>query len=222
MRALTADNRLNSIRCAWDGAANNSTSRLEVNGSTARRNLFTRPVPDSVNIWSNPSSGWGGTSPLESITDGFYRITVPYAGTTLGNRDIVSSSQGHFSTTAVKPYVGQVVVRGSFPIRVKAQFVFITSGLGTGNVYGPAVSLEPGQWATIHVMSPSSLASDYLRLDVDTDGSWPFPAGATIDIGLACIEETTVLRPPFTGDTKGKELLSLSLSTNPSRYGLAA
>ena len=43
MMALTPDNRLNSIRCAWDGAANNSTSRLEVNGTTVRRNLALDP-----------------------------------------------------------------------------------------------------------------------------------------------------------------------------------
>ena len=45
MMALTPDNRLNSIRCAWDGAANNSTSRLEVNGTTVARQLMGNPKP---------------------------------------------------------------------------------------------------------------------------------------------------------------------------------
>ena len=46
--------------------------------------------------------------------------------------------------------------------------------------------------------------------------------GTTLDVAFAFVEETTKLLPPFSGDTKGEELLSLSLSSSPSRYGLAA
>ena len=104
MRALTPDNRLTAARCAWDGAANNSTSRLEVNGSTVRKNLFSIPIAK----------------------------------------------------------------------------------------------------------------------DIDSTAPDSFPEGTTIDVAFAFVEETTKLLPPLSGDTKGEELLSLSLSTNPSRYGLAS
>ena len=104
--ALTPDNRLNAVRCAWDRTENNSMSRLEVNGTTVRKNLFSIPIAK----------------------------------------------------------------------------------------------------------------------DIDSVAPVSFPAGTTLDVAFAFVEETTKLLPPFSGDTKGEELLSLylSLSTNPSRYGLAA
>lgn len=56
MRTLIPDNRLNSIRCAWDGAADNSPSR-KARGSRASNGLavIRKARNCSLSLSSSPS-----------------------------------------------------------------------------------------------------------------------------------------------------------------------
>ena len=217
MRALTPDNRLNALHCAWDGAANNSTSRLEVNGTMVRKNLFSKPIAKDIDAWHTPGSGWGGTPPSKSLGDGFIRFTHPYGGTTIVNGDLSYSIRGNFATEAGKQLISQILIRSSAPLSVRLQNQFV---VGYSN--GLSFNLLPGEWTWIWCQTVNSYKADSMRLDIDSVAPVSFPAGTTLDVAFAFVEETTKRLPPFSGDTKGEELLSLSLSTNPSWYGLAA
>ena len=204
MRALTPDNRLNAVRCAWDGAANNSPSRLEVNGTTVRKNLFSIPITKDIDAWSTSRSGWGGKTPSKSLVDNFIRFTHPYGGTTIVDGDLSYSLRGHFATEAGKQFRSQILIRSSAPLSVRLQNQFV---VGYSN--GPSFVLVPGEWTWIWCQTVNSYKADYMRLDIDSVAPVSFPAGTTLDVAFAFVEETTKLLPPFSGDTKGKELLSL-------------
>ena len=205
MRALTPDNRLNSIHCAWDGPANNSMSRLEVNGTTVRKNLFSIPIAKDIDAWNTPSSGWGGTPPSKLLVDDFIRFTHPYGGTTTARGDLSYSLRGNFATEAGKQLISQILIRSSAPLLVRLQNQFV---VGYSN--GPSFVLVPGEWTWIWCQTVNSYKANFMRLDIDSVAPVSFPAGTTLDVAFAFVEETTKLLPPFSGDTKGKELLSLS------------
>ena len=211
MRSLAIDSRINAVRCSWEGSVNNSVSRMEVSGSVVRRNLFTTPIANSLGIWSNPKIGTTGVNPTKSLVESFLRLTIPVSGTTFAVGDLTFSSVGHIKPIPGRDYVSTLCVRSSAPLVVRAQQVFILSGSGVSNKYGPTVTLSPHTWASLSVISTNVVLADYMRLDLDSAAPVTFPEGTTIDIALASTEEGTIVKPLFSGDTKGEELLSLSL-----------
>ena len=102
MRALTPDNRLNSIRCAWDGPANDSPSRLEVNGTMVARQLMGNPKPVSGNHFFWYSTRWdSGTftfydygARITTSVDGKSRVGLGvdlFGNSDMGESDLVQS-----------------------------------------------------------------------------------------------------------------------------------
>ena len=213
MRALTPDNRLNSIRCAWDGAANNSTSRLEVNGTAVRRNLALDPgltKISSVALWKGDNTS----------------ILLTFPGS------IVEAPWSHSGVAGRCEWLKKVGAIGNAGYRI-GQFSSLTPGeiytavqltrfgnAGTISLTAsiPALSFTPNMtvqsgdvrttWMTF--VCPDNIASD-ARCSVNTTAS-----GENVWFEFSDVDIYEGPYQPgrqwFSGNTKGEELLSLSLS----------
>ena len=165
MRAIMTDDRLNAARCAWDGDANNYTSRLEVNGTTVARQLMGNPKPViSVNSrWQIPNGVYLG-----------FRFHNGEQFTTLATQRLIQMPD--------VPAEEWVSLSRSVVVPENAYFML-----------GTILTMYATSW-------PKDTWFDISKVSVTRGVNASF----------------------FSGDTKGEELLSLSLSTNPSQYGLAA
>ena len=212
MRALTPDNRLNSIRCAWDGAANNSTSRLEVNGTTKRRNLALDPGFTKT----SSVASWKGNSTSINLTPSSI-VEAPWSHSgTAGRWEWLKKvdSQGnagyrigqYSSLTPGKTYTAVQLTRFSHTgtISISASIPVLSNT--------PNMAVQSGDirltWMTF--VCPDNIASD-IRCSVSTTAS-----GENVWFEFSDVDIYEGPYQPgrqwFSGNTKGEELLSLSLS----------
>ena len=235
MRAIMTDDRLNAARCAWDGDANNSTSRLEVNGTTVARQLMGNPKPVSGNhfFWYSPR--W--ESNIFTFYDYGARITTSADGQSrtglgvdlFGNPDVGASylTQSGYRSCPVVP--GETIhisvnSRWQIPNGVYLGFRFhngeqFTTLATQRLIQMPDVPAE--EWVSLSrsVVVPEN--AYFMLGTIRTMYATSWPKDTWFDISKVSVTRG-VNASFFSGDTKGEELLSLSLSTNPSQYGLAA
>ena len=211
MRALTPDNRLNSIRCAWDGAANNSTSRLEVNGTTVRRNLALDPGFTKI----SSGASWKGDNTSSLLTPPWSIVEAPWSHSgvaarygwlkkvgTLGN---AGYRIGQFSSlTPGKIYTAVQLTRfgNSGTISLSATIPVLS--------FTPNMTVQSGDvrttWMTF--VCPANIASDVrCSVNTTTSGENIWFEFSDVDIYEGPYQQG---RQWFSGNTKGKELLSLS------------
>ena len=223
MRALTPDNRLNAVRCAWDGAANNSTSRLEVNGTTVARQLMGNPKPVSTNYFFWYSSRY--ESSIQTFYDYGVRIASNADGKSrtglgvdlFGNPDAGESNlvQSRYRSCPVVP--GETIhisvnSRWQIPAGVYLGFRF-HNGEQYTTVYTQRLIQMPDipaeEWVSLSgsVVVPENA---YFMLGaIRTMYATSWPKDTWFDLSEVSIT-SGVNVGFFSGDTKGEELLSLS------------
>ena len=222
MRALTPDNRLNSIRCAWDGAANNSTSRLEVNGTTVARQLMGNPKPVSGShfVWyssryeSNIFAFYDYGARITTSADGRSR---PGLGVDLfGNPDIDVSylTQSRYRSCPVVP--GETI-----HISVNSRWqipngVYLGVRFHNGEQYTidyikrliQMPDMPAGEWVSLSgsVVVPEN--AYFMLGTIRTMYATSWPKDTWFDISKVSVTRG-VNASFFSGDTKGEELLYL-------------
>ena len=223
MRALTPDNRLNSIRCAWDGAADNSTSRLEVNGTMVARQLMGNPKPVSGNHFSWYSTRWG--SDIFTFYDYGARITTSADGQSrtglgvdlFGNPDagVINLTQSRFRSCPVVP--GETIhisvnSRWQIPNGVFLGFRFhngeqYTTSYTQRLIQMPDMPAE--KWVSLSgsVVVPEN--AYFMIGTIRTMYAISWPKDTWFDISEVSITSGKNVGF-FSGDTKGKELLYLT------------
>ena len=223
MRALTPDNRLNAVRCAWDGAANNSTSRLEVNGTMVARQLMGNPKPVSGNHFLWYSTRW--ESNIFTFYDYGARITTSADGKSrsglgvdlFGNPEVSVSylTQSRYRSCPVVP--GETIhisvnSRWQIPKGVYLGFRF-HNGEQYTTVYTQRLIQMPDmpaeEWVSLSgsVVVPENAYFMLGTIRTMYDTSWP--KDTWFDISKVSVTRG-VNASFFSGDTKGEELLSLS------------
>ena len=222
MRALTPDNRLNALHCAWDGAANNSTSRLEVNGTMVARQLIGNPKPVSGNHFFWYSTRW------ESNIFTFYDYGVRIASNADGPSrpglgvDLFGNPDTEVSYLTQPRYRSCPVVPGeTIHISVNSRWQ-IPNGVYLG------VRFHNGEQFTIAyikrlIQKPDMPAEEWVSLSgsvvvpenayfmlvtIRTMYATSWPKGTWFDISKVSVTRG-VNASFFSGDTKGEELLSL-------------
>ena len=226
MRALTPDNRLNAVRCAWDGPANDSPSRLEVNGTTVARQLMGNPKPVSGNhfFWYSPR--W--ESNIFTFYDYGVRITTSADGQSrsglgvdlFGNPDasVSNLTQSRYRSCPVVP--GETIhisvnSRWQIPNGVLLGFRF-HNGEQFTTVYTQRLiqipNMPAGEWVSLSgsVVVPEN--AYFMLGTIRTMYATSWPKGTWFDISEVSVTRGVNASSFFSGDTKGKELLSLSLS----------
>ena len=221
MRALTPDNRLNALHCAWDGPANDSTSRLEVNGTTVARQLMGNPKPVSGNHFFWYSTRW--VSNNFTFYDYGVRITTSADGKSrtglgvdlFGNPDLGESNlvQSRYRSCPVVP--GETIhisvnSRWQIPNGVYIGFRFhngeqYTTGYTQRLVQRPNMPAE--EWVTLSgsVVVPEN--AYFMLVTIRTMYATSWPNDTWFDISKVSIT-SGVNVGFFSGDTKGKELLA--------------
>lgn len=221
MRALTPDNRLNALHCAWDGPANDSTSRLEVNGTTVARQLMGNPKPVSGNHFFWYSTRW--VSNNFTFYDYGVRITTSADGKSrtglgvdlFGNPDLGESNlvQSRYRSCPVVP--GETIhisvnSRWQIPNGVYIGFRFhngeqYTTGYTQRLVQRPNMPAE--EWVTLSgsVVVPEN--AYFMLVTIRTMYATSWPKDTWFDISKVSIT-SGVNVGFFSGDTKGKELLA--------------
>ena len=222
MRALTPDNRLNALHCAWDGPANDSTSRLEINGTTVARQLMGNPKPVSVNYFFWYSTRY--ESNIQTFYDYGARITTSADGPSrdglgvdlFGNPDVGESNlvQSRYRSCPVVP--GETIhisvnSRWQIPAGVYIGFRFHNGERYAAPtqrlVQRPNIPAE--EWVTLNgsVVVPEN--AFFLLATIRTVNPAIWPKDTWFDISKVSIT-SGVNVGFFSGDTKGEELLSLS------------
>ena len=223
MRALTPDNRLNAVRCAWDGAANNSTSRLEVNGTTVARQLMGNPKPVSDNYFFWYSTRY--ESNIQTFYDYGVRISSNADGQSrtglgvdlFGNPDagVINLTQPRYRSCPVVP--GETIhisvnSRWQIPAGVYLGFRF-HNGEQYTTVYTQQLIQMPDmpaeKWVSLSgsVVVPEN--AYFMLVTIRTMYATSWPKGTWFDISKVSVTRG-VNASFFSGDTKGEELLSLS------------
>ena len=223
MRALTPDNRLNAVRCAWDGPANDSPSRLEVNGTTVARQLMGNPKPVSGKHFFWYSTRW--ESGIFTFYDYGARITTSADGksrTGLGvdlfgnpDSDVSYLTQSRYRSCPVVP--GETIhisvnSRWQIPAGVYLGVRFhngeqYTTGYTQRLIQMPDMPAE--KWGSLSgsVVVPENAYFMLGSIRTMYETSWP--KDTWFDISKVSVTRG-VNASFFSGDTKGEELLSLS------------
>ena len=225
MRSAMTDKRLNAVRCAWDGPANDSTSRLEVNGTTVGRQLMGNPKPVSGSHFFWYSTRW--ESNIFTFYDYGVRITTsadgqsrPGLGVDLfGNPDVgvINLTQSRYRSCPVVP--GETIrisvnSRWQIPNGVYLGFRF-----HNGEQYATAYTQRLIQMPNVPAEEWVSLSGSivvpenaYFMLGaIRTMYATSWPKDTWFDISKVSVTRG-VNAGFFSGDTKGEELLSLPLS----------
>ena len=223
MRALTPDNRLNAVRCAWDGTANDSPSRLEVNGTTVARQLMGNPKPVSTNYFFWYSTRW--ESNIQTFYDYGARITTSADGKSraglgvdlFGNPDTGVLTQSRYRSCPVVP--GETIhisvnSRWQIPNGVYLGVRF-HDGEQYTTVYPQRLverfNMPAEEWVTLNgsVVVPEN--AYFMLGTIRTVYATSWPKNTWFDISKVSVTRGVNVGF-FSGDTKGEELLSLSLS----------
>lgn len=203
---------------SWLGTPWASVSILSRGGVEVRRNL--QPFPGTtatVRVLgignTSSSSGWGGITPAASTLDvtarpstgkagKITRLTLPTAGTTTAWQDLaIAAGDGIIPATPVTAYAAGIYVRASVALKVMLSLQGMTAdNKSAGSLKGPPVTLGAGEWVWLTAGGTSSATVIKYRLDVDAADAIAFPAGATLDLDAAIIEQTTTIGKPFDGD----------------------
>ena len=201
---------------SWAGAPDASASILTRDGIEIRRNLQPRCRTTATSrilglATTTASAGWGGIAPVVSIIDDptapsgsgkVARITHTDAGTTAAWQDLaIAAGDGIIPATPVTAYAAGIYVRASVALKVMLSLQGMTAdNKSAGSLNGPPVTLGAGEWVWLTAGGTSSATVIKYRLDVDAADAIAFPAGATLDLDAAIIEQTTTIGKPFDGD----------------------
>jgi hypothetical protein len=201
---------------SWAGAPDASASILTRDGIEIRRNLQPRCRTTATSrilglATTTASAGWGGIAPVVSIIDDptapsgsgkVARITHTNAGTTAAWKDLaIAAGDGIIPATPVTAYAAGIYVRASVALKVMLSLQGMTAdNKSAGSLNGPPVTLGAGEWVWLTAGGTSSATVIKYRLDVDAADAIAFPAGATLDLDAAIIEQTTTIGKPFDGD----------------------
>ena len=217
MRALTADTRLNSIRCVWDGNPNASASRMDVNGQTVRRNLFSNPSPVSTTSFRPDSVTISKVSGEDSPTGNWIRA-VPLSTVAPGNLGI-GPNVGIVLPPSLHEIHVSMWVKCSQSTRFGARYFYIRASDGAAinaqnHPYQKAVlSNTPERMMVEGIPIIDGVSAVRVRLvNVAGAGSSIWDTDTEVFMGAL---STSVDVPYFDGYTKGRDLMSLYSSPPP-------
>ena len=223
MRAIMTDDRLNAVRCSWEGTPSSSPSRLEVNGTTYATNLH--PNPGATRNITNFSfwTGGGANVAAKTISPAQWSKSNSAARVTWTKTALTDKDYSVMLHPAVSP-------SGTFTVKFVSMFHLIPNGdlipviespRVFSNVTGVATMINRSRNSNtspslgevvvsfVTFVAPSTIPSD-LRASTTmrnfSDGS--YVETSMVDLYPGGYKQ----RDWFSGDTKGEELLSLSLS----------
>ena len=211
MRSAMTDKRLNAVRCAWDGPANNSTSRLEVNGTTFRRNLALDPGFTKISSFAS----WKGESTSIYLTFPGSIVEAPWSHSGVAGRHEWLKKVGAIGNAGYRVGEFSSLTPGKIYTVVQltrfgnAGTISLTAAIPALR-FTPKMTVQSGDvrttWMTF--VCPDKIAMD-VRCSVATTAS-----GENIWFEFSDVDIYEGPYQPgrqwFSGNTKGEELLSLS------------
>ena len=217
MRSTMIDTRLNAVRCSWEGAVNNSASRMEVNGAVALRNLFLNAAIANTNNFSGWKGDSGNADLVERVPADWspagYAVRRTYTTVNNPNSGDYSCVFGGSVVPAVMITACMTMVASRSGIKIQPPVLADDIPINTLAVYPPSImpmvkGVPVRVWITAY--TPAVIKPNLRLLTIYRDKiTGDYIEGSAPDVYRG---EYNPNRPYFSGSTTGKGLLSLSLS----------